>query len=225
MAPAMGQAAAAEAQYDRASINLTDAQIRTRTQFQHSAEYRAAQRELQDAQDAYESACQDVLADLRNNPAYHALLEKRTQTQIALDNNRGDKPEMVAIATLKMEYSAAASRMEAEALGADSQVRDAKVRLEAAGQTLQGMTERFEDSFPDRPAIASAWQNYQNSIVNQAGAQGYLEGAFITRSDMMLANAQRYSAPQPNCWGGWGYPYGCSPYWYGYYGIIINRRF
>ena len=223
MAPAMARAAVAQAQYDRASINLTDVQIRARLQFEHSPEYRAAVQELSDAQGAYEAACQPVENELMDNPAYRSLIEKRTQTQVALDNSHGDRAVATAITTLKMEYSAAASKMEAEALADDAQVRDAKVRLIAARQTLDSMTERFEDSFADRPAVAAAWQNYQDSIINRAGAQGYLDGAMVTRADVLLTNQQRYSGTQYSYCAAWPYGYGYSPYWYGYYGVLVRR--
>jgi hypothetical protein len=228
VAPAFARAATAEAQYDLAWTNMTATQIRARIQFQHSPEYRRAQQELSDAQAAYDDAAQTVIANLLSDPAYHKLIEKRTQTQIALNSHPDDPADLNAIAQLKMEYSAAASRMEADALAGDSQVRDAKTRLQAAQQVVTGMTERFNDTFANQPAVASAWKTYQNSIVNQAGAQGYLEGALITRADVINVNNLKYAPAPNNVYCGapyypyWGY--GFSPYFTGYYGFV-GRRF
>ncbi len=169
VAPAFARAATAQAQFDLAWTNMTAAQIRARAQFEHSPEYVAAQRELADAQSAYDGACEAVIADLLKDPAYHKLIEKRTQVQIALDQHPADSADVQAIAHLKMEYSAAASRMEADALAGDSQVQNAKTRLLAGQQVVDSMIQRFEDAFANQPAVAFAWRNYQNAIVNQAG--------------------------------------------------------
>ena len=229
VAPAFARAATAQAQFDLAWTNMTAAQIRARAQFEHSPEYVAAQRELADAQSAYDGACEAVIADLLKDPAYHKLIEKRTQVQIALDQHPADSADVQAIAHLKMEYSAAASRMEADALAGDSQVQNAKTRLLAGQQVVDSMIQRFEDAFANQPAVAFAWRNYQNAIVNQAGAQGYLQGALITRDDVNNVNYLRYSPAPNNVYCGapyyptWSYGCGINPYFFGYYGIVVRR--
>jgi hypothetical protein len=231
IAPAMAQAATADAKYDLAWMNLSEAKIHAYTKFEHSPEYQRAQRELADAQSAYDDASQTVIASLLSDPAYHKLIEKRTQTQIALNQRPGDQGIFNAISQLKMEYSSAASRMEADALAGDIQVRVAKTRLLAAQQVVTEITNRFEDNFAAQPAIASAWRNYQNAIIDQAGAQGYLDGALITRADLNYFNNLKYT-PAPNNiyygapyypYGGYGYGYGFTPIYYGYYRRVVRR--
>jgi hypothetical protein len=188
LAPAIAEAAFAEAQFDNRWIDLQLMLARARDDFYVSSDYVAARAEVEQAQTLFETARDSVLARLRGDRTYKDLIEKRTQQQIALKSTAPDSGIRDTVAAEKMRYGAMASDMEAAALADDPAVQDAKRRLVAAQEALTVKRRQFESQLFNRPEIVAARQAMEAARANKAGAQGFLRGAEITRADQLNLN-------------------------------------
>jgi hypothetical protein len=211
IAPAMGQAALAEAEFDNRWADLQLLVDRARKDFRISAEYLTAQNELTDAQHSYDAAVDAVLARLQTDRQYKDLIEKRTQEQIALKSTGLDTGLRNSVATEKLHIGSMATQMEAVALTNDSTVQDARSRLVSADETLRLKEKQFESQLYNRPEVVAARGQMETARVNKAGADGYLHGAYVTRADQLNLNYQNNS-------GNNVYLTGMDPYFRGYFG-------
>jgi len=212
LAPAMGQAAFAEAEFDNRWTELQILVDRARREFQISEEYLNSSQNLQAAQHDYDAAVSVVVARLQNDKDYKNLIEKRTEQQLALKSTGVDTGLRNAVATEKLRYSSMATQLEAVALSNDSAVRDARTRLVSAGETLRLAEKKFELQLYHQPDVAAARNQMETARANKAGADGYLYGAYVTRADQLNLNDQ-YNTGNNVYLGGWG------PYARGYYGL------
>jgi hypothetical protein len=211
IAPAMGQAAFAEAEFDNRWAGLQVLVDRARSDFQISAEYISAKDELADAQHAYDAAVDAVLARLQTDGQYKDLIEKRTEEQIALKSTGVGTGLRNSVATEKLHTGSMVTQMEAVALTNDSAVQDARVRLVSADETLRLKEKLFESQLYNRPEVVAARGQMETARANKAGADGYLRGAFITRADQINLNAQNNS-------GNNVFLTGMDPYFRSYFG-------
>lgn len=193
LAPAIAQAAFAEAQFDNRWVDLQLMLARARGDFYISSDYLTARKDVEQAQTAFESARDAVLARLQSDRMYKDLIEKRTQEQIALKSTGVGSGLRNAVATEKMRYGAMASEMEAVALADDSAVQDAKGRLVAAQETLTLKEKQFESYLCNRTETVAARQAMETARANKAGAEGFLRGAEINRADELNLSSQSYS--------------------------------
>jgi hypothetical protein len=209
LAPAVAQAAFADAQYDNRWVGLQVMLERARGDFYIAGDYLAARKDLVDAQRAYDSASDEVLSRLANDQKYRELIEQRTERQIALQSAGVGTGLRNVVADEKLRYGAMASHMEAFALANDSAVQDARKRLVAAQDALTMKERLFESQLYNRPEIVAARQSMEMARADKAGANGYLHGAEVTRADQIDANYQSYG----------GNTIVLSPYYRGYFGI------
>jgi hypothetical protein len=212
IAPAVGQAAFAEGEFDNRWAGLMVMVDRARQEFKISEEYQTATRDMQAAQHEYESAVDVVLSRLQNDKEYKDLVEKRTQQQVALSSTGIDTGLRNAVATQKLHYGSMATQLEAVALSNDATVQGARAKLVAADEKLRLTEKKFELDLYHRPEVAAARGQMETARANKAGAEGYLYGASITRSDQLNLNDQNNTGNTVYL-GGWG------PYSRGYYGI------
>ncbi len=211
IAPALGQAAFAEAEFDNRWAGLQVLVDRARVDFQISSEYIAAKDELTDAQHAYDAAVDAVLARLQTDQQYKDLIEKRTEEQIALKSTGVGTGLRNSVATEKLHTGSMVTQMEAVALTNDPSVQDARIRLVSADETLRLKEKQFESQLYNRPEVVAARGQMETARANKAGADGYLRGAFITRADQLNLNAQNNS-------GNNVFLTGMDPYFRAYYG-------
>jgi Tfp pilus assembly protein FimT len=212
IAPAVGQAAFAEADFNNRWADLQVLLDRARTDFQISAEYLTAKNDLADAQHAYDAAADSVLARLQTDQQYKDLIEKRTQEQIALKSTGIGTGLRNSMATEKLHTGSMVTQMEAVALTNDSAVQDARTRLVSADETLRLKEKQFESQLYNRPEVAAAREQMEMARANKAGADGYLHGAFIMRADQLNLSAQSNS-------GNNVFLTGMDPYFRAYYGM------
>jgi hypothetical protein len=212
IAPALAQAAFACADFDNRWIGLQVMLVRARGDFFLSSDYLTAHKEVAEAQSAYDSAADNVLARLANDKTYRDLIEQRTQEQVALKSAGPDSGLRNVVAGEKLRYGAMASRMEAFALANDSAVQDARGRLVAAQEALTMKEKRFESELYRQPEIVEARQSMEAARANKAGAVGYLHGAEVTRMDQIDVNSQAYGG-NTVIFSPW------SPYYRGYFGF------
>jgi hypothetical protein len=211
IAPAMGRAAFAEAEFDNRWADLQVLVDRARKDFQVSAEYMAAKNELTDAQHVYDAAVDSVLARLQSDQQYKDLIEKRTEEQIALKSTGIGTGLRNSVATDKLHYGSMVTQMEAVALSDDSAVQDARGRLISADETLRLKEHQFESQLYNRPEVAAARGEMETARANRAGADGYLHGAYITRADQLNLSVQSNS-------GNNVFLTGMDPYFRAYFG-------
>jgi hypothetical protein len=87
-----------------------------------------------------------------------------------------------------------------------------RTRLVSADETLRLKEKQFESQLYNRPEVVAARGQMETARANKAGADGYLHGAYVTRSDQLNYNYQNISGNNVYL-GGW------DPYSRGYYGI------
>lgn len=211
IAPAMGQAAFAEADFDNRWADLQILVDRARKDFQVSADYLTAKDNVDDAQLAYDAAVNAVLARLQNDRDYKNLVEKRTEEQLALKSTGIGTGIRNSVATEKLRYGSMVTQMEAVALTNDSAVQDARGRLIAADETLRIKEKQFELQLYNRRDVVDARSQMEAARANKAGAEGFLHGAFVTRADQLNLNDQNNS-------GNNVFLSGLDPYFRAYYG-------
>jgi hypothetical protein len=212
ISPAMGQAAFAQAEFDNRWAGLQVLLDRARKDFQISAEYLAARNDYDAAQRSYDAAVDSVIAKLRSDPQYRDLLVRRAEEQIELKSTAIGTGLRNIVAVEKMHYGSMVTQLEAAALANDPAVQDARNRLVSAHETLFLKEKQFESQLYHQPEVVAARQQMETARVNNAGAQGYLRGALITRADQLNQYYQSLS-------GNNVYLSGIDPYFSGYFGI------
>jgi hypothetical protein len=212
IAPAMGQAAFANAEFENRWSELQVIIDRARSDFQMSTEYGAAKDELDNSQHAYDAAVDAVMARLQNDQQYKQLIEKRTQEQIALKSAAVGTGLRNSVADAKLRVGSMVTQMEAVALANDSAVQDARVRLTAADESMRLREKQFESQLYNRREIVSARTAMETARVNKAAADGYLRGAYITRADQLGLSAASNT-------GNTVFLSGLDPYFRAYYGM------
>lgn len=216
LAPAYGRAAYFDEQYQRTYAELQMVIVRLRKEYLRSDEYRAANQTVAETKAAYAAARAPVLQALAATPEYRAVVEKRVRLGIALQQKL-PAVDVAALAERKMEYGAAASRMEAEALNSDPAVRQTLADYLAAQADLNNKLARSEATIDQQPAYVQAKQAYDFARDNRAGAQGVLAGAWISRCDAVDADRRRYPGPTGNTVAPLIIDGG---FWQGYYGNV-----
>jgi hypothetical protein len=174
------QAAAAIAEDQRAYTELNLTIIRLQREFAHSAEFKAAQREVEDAHDALDDARRPVLATVAGDPHYQELAAKHQTVDAELSRGGLALQDVLQLAASKMGYGSEMRRMEAEALRNDSAVQAARVRLVSAQRKVDDMREHFEDTLYQNARWATAKQSYDNAEIAVAAANGAVIGANTT---------------------------------------------
>jgi len=222
LATAMKNASLAQNELSAATANLAATPARARANFESSAQYAAALGELAEARQAYDDACAPVRASVTRDPAYRALIEKRTQIDVELPvvTSRSVRESLAA---RKLNYSAQANLMLADGLIRDNNVQNAKIRLTRAELTVADLRARFEADLYSLPEVIAAQKALETARANRDAAQAYLNGTLVARSDALNATP---ASSQPNYsnsyWGGYPYGYfGWGPFYGG--GIFIGH--
>ena len=170
-------AATARAIFSRAENDLAAAYRRSQHTFERSKGYLDASADEKDAYDAYNAARQKALRDLNEDPKYRDLLGLREELaeKIALKraSKEASKEEILALASLKMEYASDARSMEATVLSADANLADARKRMIAASQKTVQMRADYDDSLRDNPQILAARENLEDARIGLITSQAY----------------------------------------------------
>jgi hypothetical protein len=178
---ANAHAATARAIFSRAETELAAAFSRAQFNFDRSKAYRQAVQAEQDAYDNYNNARHRALRELYDDPKYKELLHLSDDIGDKLEIRRASKDatkeEIVALATLKMEYASDARSMEVTVLSGDSTVDAARQRLIAASQRVVQMRADYDDSLRDNPQILAARETLEDARIGLVTAQAYQDGA------------------------------------------------
>jgi hypothetical protein len=180
LAPAMGQAAFAHAQYDNRWGDLQVLIARARDDFKISGDYLAAKDDYESAQANYEAAVEAVLSRVHEDPQYKKLAERRTEEQAIVNSTAVGTGTRNVTAVQAMHDGSLITVMEAKALEDDSTVTDARVRLVATHQILALKEKVFESQLYRNPDVVAARQQMESARAQLAGADGFLNGALIS---------------------------------------------
>jgi hypothetical protein len=180
---ASAHAATARALFSRAETDLAAAFSRAQFRFERSKSYRDAVQAEQDAYDNYNNARHRALRELYDDPKYKELLHLSDDIGDKLEIRRASKDatkdEIVALATLKMEYASDARSMEVTVLSGDSNVDAARQRLITASQRVVQLRADYDDSLRDNPQILAARETLEDARIGLVTAQAYQDGATV----------------------------------------------
>ncbi|MGH7213173.1 MAG: hypothetical protein ACREIT_00095 [Tepidisphaeraceae bacterium] len=178
---ARAQAAQTRAQFRRARESLYDVVDRVREDMELTPELMEARRNEQAAWDAYQSARRRVLEGLRSDADYTAALDLRNMVWRQLEDMREQNPlptrSIEAAAKLKLEYSAVASEIEAEALANDDGVQNTKIRLIEASQRTTQVFKSLDRGVRRDPVILASRESLEDARVAKITAGAYSEAS------------------------------------------------
>ena len=113
-------------------------------------------------------------------------------------NKEVSKDEILAMATLKMEYASEARAMEVSSLNSDGSMKDARDKMVQASRRVSQMEEDFDESVRDNPSIMVARRNLEDARVSVITAQTYADRRRRRRQQRgelcLLSPPQRYPA-------------------------------
>ncbi|WP_428936805.1 hypothetical protein [Fontivita pretiosa] len=216
----------AESALDRAVADVTRVHLR-------SAELQRAIEEERAAWKALEDVRAEALSQLKDDENYLALqrLRQRLAEQLEQLRRREEKPsidQIVAIASLRLEYAMTVSAMEAAAVAANPAVRDARQRLVRASQRLRELRRRMEDAVRNDEQVILARRAVQDARIAALASDAYfVEARNVAEIAMDYAYFIRnrpvpyFITPYPN-YGGYGYGY---PVGYPMVGYPIGYRY
>lgn len=215
---ANAHAATARALFSRAENDLAASYQRAQHRFERSKAFVQATAEEKDAYDNYLAARQKAMRELSEDPKYVELLKLRDDLSdrigIKRTNKETSKEEILAMATLKMEYASDARSMEAIVLSNDTDLADARKRMIAASQKAVQMRADFDDSLGDNPQILAARENLEDARIGLITSQAYLNGSSVVSSAALdyayYLHRNDFSRYDPYA-NGYGSAY--SPYW------------
>jgi hypothetical protein len=185
---ANARAATARALFRRAENALNSAVRRAVRTFEGSSELRDAQKTEKDAWDAYSVARRRALQSVLENPKYRAIMSLRQELsdQIVYKRNnrtydeRTDRQlmdDILAMATLKMNYAADARAMEKLALETNAEAKDAQAKFRQASARVSELRKDFDDALRNDRDLIAARQNLEDARIARLTANAYLKGA------------------------------------------------
>jgi hypothetical protein len=193
---ANARAATARALFRRAE-NALNAGVRKAVRtFEGSADLREAQRSEKEAYETYAAARRRALQSVLEDPKYRAIMSLRQELTDQINykkanrsyDERTDKQVMddiIAMATLKMNYAADARQMERLALETNSEAKDAQARLRSAAAKVSDMKHDFDDALRNDRDLVAARQNLEDARIARLSATAYLEGAIDAANEAL----------------------------------------
>jgi hypothetical protein len=215
------QLAAARGELRRAEQMLNNAVGDVHRNFKRSAELNRAIDEEREAYEALQIARKDAMNDLRNDQNYLAALTLRhrlaEQIEHAQEDARTTGEQMLALATVKLTYSATASAMEAAAISAEPRVKDARERLVVAGRRVSELKLKFDEDVRHDPNVIAARTMLANARIAAVASEAmYVDAVNVANVSMNFAYYLRRN-PYPLV-GSYYDPYYNNGYGYGGYG-------
>jgi hypothetical protein len=212
---ARAQAVAAREQFLHAQTNLSNAIADVHRTFTRSTELRAALAEEKAAWDELTNARDAALSRLSREEQYQAAVQLRDRMAHQIEQARAQKDtqpqQLLAMASVKLSYSASVTAMEAGAIAADPYVAQARQRLVAAGAKIAELREIIDDAVRRDPQVLAARKAVQETQTAAAATDAlYLDATRVADAALDFAYfLQTHSAPyvvnSPYYYGGYGY--------------------
>ena len=198
---ANAQAANARAVAREADSALDRAVRQARHNFEASKEYKDALEAEQAAYNEFSMARNRALRSLNDDERYQTLMSLRSELAGRIAHARQDanvqpavmqtstafglkpapvapvQPEVLALATVRMNYSTDARAMENELVRADGRVRDTQERLVVASARTSELRAAFDEALRTDPDLIEARKNVELSRIARVTAAAYYAGA------------------------------------------------
>jgi hypothetical protein len=182
------RAATARAMFRRAENALNSAVRGAVRTFEGSQELREAQKSEKDAYAAYAAARRRALQSVLEDPKYRAIMSLRQELTDQISYARANRSvdertdaeirdDILAMATLKMNYAADARAMEQLALDTNAETKDAHAKLRQAGARVADLRTDFDDALRNDRDLAAARRNLEDARVARVTAATYYKGA------------------------------------------------
>jgi hypothetical protein len=202
--------------YLRAQSELSATIRRVEARFEKSKEYQDAQSAERQAYAEYIETRKQALRSLADDDKYKAIIGLRDELADKLAHRRAQKDaskdEIIAMATLKMNYASDARALEVAALSADPTLKSAHDRMVAASQRVSQLRAQIEEALHDAPEVLVARNNLENARIAVVEASA---AAYATAVAGSSALNYSYFLHRNDAVYGPGYGYGgySSPYW------------
>ncbi len=177
----MAVAAHARAEFDLAQMNIRLVVDQLKEDFEFSSQVLTAMRGKQMAYDRYAAARDRVLGKLQSQNDYRTVKQLRDDLANTLDelqaNPSGNRARIDATAAVKMQYGTKVSRMESDALLADSNVQDAKAQFVDASNHLTDLRAQFARSIRRDSVFVAARDQLEGARIQRDTSLAFLDGA------------------------------------------------
>jgi hypothetical protein len=215
--PALARRAVATAEFWRAQGTLHLLVLEMKKAFERSRDYVQAVAEEREAFAQLEEARRDALRSVMEDPNYRAHSELRQNIADQIEQRREDRhvtyDEILAMAQVKMGYSAQVTALEAAALSADPDVQQARERLRRAHARLSELRAQFDLEVRADRDVLVARRNVADARIVKLGAEVYADAVLDAR-EIALRYAY-YGTPNEIYkykylnygYYGYGYPY------------------
>jgi len=176
---AKAQQTVAHAVYDRARTALYNTVDNIYEDFHYSPQFQAALRDEKSAHEAYGVARDRALASLMVDSRYRALKDLAAQMSRKLEDlhehPQQNREEILATASVKLDYTSKMSEMESDALAADTNVKQARTRLVEAGTRVADMRGQFKRFAKRDATFVSARNQMDDARIAFLGADAYFQ--------------------------------------------------
>ncbi len=156
---AQSDLAAARDDQKKAEAALADIVRRLQATFDSSGLMKTAMEQLRSAQGGYEAASKVVVDKLANNADYKKAVADRTAADakaIKLRQDGGSPEDINASLNDALAKAAVVTKLQQDAINADTPASEAKAKLAAANQQIAELRKQFTDSLKDNPEWAAA---------------------------------------------------------------------
>jgi hypothetical protein len=164
----------ARAQEDAARAEMIAARARVAGQFETADDIHAGLHDVQEAQRAFDAAVAKVNRDLKQDPAYQQAEAKKQEAAQKVESARATDPQpapsaattrpspispaLVQAAEQKLNAAEQVTAIESDRAQADPAVIEAREKLEAATERLNGMKAKFDAALNADPQWQAARQ-------------------------------------------------------------------
>ena len=193
---ANARAATARALFRRAENALNSAVRRAVRTFEGSAELREARQAEKEAYQAYANARRRALQSVLEDPKYRATMSLRQELTDQISYKRANRSfddrtdkqimdDILAMATLKMNYAADARAMEQLAIDTNAEAKDAQAKLRQAATRVAELKTDFDDALRNDRDLLAARRNLEDARIARLTASAYLKGASIAAEEAL----------------------------------------
>jgi hypothetical protein len=148
--------------------------------FERSSEYQEDKAAEDKDYADFLAARQNSMKCLLNNPKYQALISLREELAdrlLSRKENKISQDEIIAIATLRMQYGEELSKMEKDIIEADSTVADEQRSLVVSSGKFHALKMAWEEGLRDDKQVLAARNNLENAEVELVDSEAKLNAA------------------------------------------------
>ncbi|HEX2971497.1 MAG TPA: hypothetical protein VHP11_04155 [Tepidisphaeraceae bacterium] len=146
----------AQGELKKAKAELDKAVAKLRVEFRKGDEWVKAQADQKQAQQEFEARRKAVLETLKAKPEYQKALAEKTKTEALRNQLREQEApadKMVEALNNAMAASAAVTKLETDAVDADSKAAEAKLRVAETTDVLEALNKQFNESVKTNPDL------------------------------------------------------------------------